>query len=417
MSADAAKARLAARIESRTGELVDLCRTLVRVDSTNPPGDTTAMVGAIETVLDGTAGIEHRRVVGKEPAVNLVARVRGAGPGRRLVLNGHLDTFPIGAARWEHHPLGGDLEDGRIYGRGACDMKAGVAALVLAFVTLAEFREAWNGELVLTLVGDEETGGRWGTQYLLANVEEAVGDAMLNADTGSPRVVRIGEKGNVWVELEARGVANHAAHVHLGRNAVDALVDALGAVRGLEDLTPSLPEAVERTIAEAKAVSEAESGEGEAETLRRITVNTGRIEGGTGVNTIPDRARALCDIRIPPGVTVDRVRAELAAAIDPLPDVSWRILECTEPSWTDPEEAIVRVVRENAAAVTGRDVVVNLRAGFSDARFYRHAGVPSVVYGVAPHRMGGADEYATVEDLKAVFAVHALAGFEYLKRG
>ena len=192
-------------------------------------------------------------------------RTAGNEPGRRLVLNGHLDTFPIGEARWEHHPLGADLEEGRIYGRGTCDMKAGVAALVLAFVTLAEFREAWNGELVLTLVGDEETGGRWGTQYLLANVEEATGDAMLNADTGSPRVVRIGEKGNVWVELEAAGVANHAAHVHLGRNAVDALVDACGA--GLEGLTHSLPEAVERTIAEAKVVPEAESGEREAESL------------------------------------------------------------------------------------------------------------------------------------------------------
>ena len=415
MSPGAARARLAARVESRTGELVDLCRSLVRIDSTNPPGDTTAMVEAIEAVLDAAGdGIDHRRVVGKEPAVNLVARVRGASPGRRLVLNGHLDTFPIGDARWEHHPLGADLEEGRIYGRGACDMKAGVAALALAFVTLAEFRDAWSGELVLTLVGDEETGGRWGTQYLLANVEEAVGDAMLNADTGSAQVVRIGEKGNVWVELEATGVANHAAHVHLGRNAVDALVDALGAVRGLEDLTPSLPEAVERTIAEAKVVSEAESGEGEAETLRRITVNTGRIEGGTGVNTIPDRARALCDIRIPPGVTVDRVRAELAAAIDPRPDVSWRVLECTEPSWTEPGDDVVRAVRENAAAVTGRDVVVNLRAGFSDARFWRHAGVPSVVYGVGAHRMGGVDEHATVEDLQTVFAVHAFAAFDYL---
>ena len=414
MSPDAARARLAACVESRSGELVELCRTLVRIDSTNPPGDTTAMVVAVEAVLDGRAGIEHRRVVGRVPAVNLVARVRGAGPGRRLVLNGHLDTFPIGDAPWTHPPLGGDLEDGRIYGRGACDMKAGVAALALAFVTLAEFREAWNGELVLTLVGDEETGGRWGTQYLLANVEEAAGDAMLNADTGSPQVVRIGEKGNVWVELEATGVANHAAHVHLGRNAVDALVDALGAVRSLEGLAPSLLTAVERTIAEAKAVSEAESGEGESETLRRITVNTGRIEGGMGVNTIPDRARALCDIRVPPGVTVDRVRAELSAVIDPRPDVSWRILECTEPSWTDPGADVVRAVRENAAAVTGRDVVVNLRAGFSDARFWRHAGVPSVVYGVAPHGMGGADEFATVEDLNTVFAVHAFAAFDYL---
>ena len=414
MSAGAEKARLAARIESRIPALVELCRSLVRIDSTNPPGDTTAVVEAIEAVLDATPGIEHRRVVGRAPAVNLVARTRGAGPGRRLVLNGHLDTFPVGEARWSHPPLGADLEGGRIYGRGTCDMKAGVAALVLAFVTLAELRDAWRGELVLTLVGDEETGGRWGTQYLLANVEEAVGDAMLNADTGSPRVVRIGEKGNVWIELEATGVANHAAHVHLGRNAVDALVDALGAVRGLEALAPSLPAAVERTIAQAKAVSEAESGEGEAETLRRITVNTGRIEGGIGVNTIPDRARALCDIRIPPGVAVERIRAALASAIDPRPDVSWRVLECTEPSWTEPEEEIVRAVRESAAAVTGEEVVVNLRAGFSDARFWRHAGVPSVVYGAAPHRMGGADEYATVEDLKVVFAVHAFAAFDYL---
>ena len=213
MSPAAAKARLAARVESRAEELVDLCRSLVRIDSTNPPGDTTAIVEAIEAVLDATAGIEHRRVVGRAPAVNLVARVRGAGPGRRLVFNGHLDTFPIGEARWSHPPLGADLEDGRIYGRGACDMKAGVAALVLAFVTLAEFRDAWSGE---------------------------------------------------------------------------------------------------------------------------------------------------------------------------------------------------------AVTVTGRDVVVNLRVGFSDARFYRHAGVPSVVCGVGAHHMGGADEHATVEDLQAVFAVHAFAAFDYL---
>ena len=96
--------------------------------------------------------------------------------------------------------------------------------------------------------------------------------------------------------------------------------------------------------------------------------------------------------------------------------MSWRILECTEPSWTEPGDDVVRAVRENAAAVTERDVVVNLRAGFSDARLWRHAGVPSVVYGVGAHHMGGADKYATVEDLKTVFAVHALSAFDYLHR-
>ena len=93
------KSRLASRVESRSGTPVDPCRPPVRIDSIYPPGDTTAVVEAIEAVLDATAGIEHRCVIGRAPAVNLVARTQWAGPGRRLVLNGHLDTFPIGEAR------------------------------------------------------------------------------------------------------------------------------------------------------------------------------------------------------------------------------------------------------------------------------------------------------------------------------
>ena len=72
------------------------------------------------------------------------------------MLNGHFDTFPVGKARWSHPRLGADLEDGRIYGRGACDMKAGVAALVLAFVTMAELRDAWRGEVVLALLRSQQ---------------------------------------------------------------------------------------------------------------------------------------------------------------------------------------------------------------------------------------------------------------------
>ena len=415
MNAQDLRAQFAARVESQQEAVVELCRTFVRIDSQNPPGDTGTFAAAVEAVLDGAEGIEHRRVVAKAPAVNVVARVRGMDNGRRLVFNGHLDTFPIGDAEWAHDPLGGALIDGRIYGRGASDMKAGVAASVLAFMTLAEIRHAWKGEVVLALVGDEETGGVWGTQYLLANVEEAVGDAMLNGDAGSPRVARIGEKGKFWLEVEAHGIANHGAHVHLGRNAVEALIDALAPVRALSRLNVTLRPDVEQAIAAAKPISEPLSGAGEADTLRRITVNIGRIEGGTGINTIPDHARALCDIRIPSGVSVADVEMQLTAALDPLPDVSWRILASTEPNWTDPESDIVKAVRANAKTITGDEVVVNSRPGFSDARFYRHAGVPSVVYGVAANNMGGPDEFATVSDLKSVFSVHALAAFDYLR--
>ena len=115
-------------------------------------------------------------MVGKAPVVNLVTHMR-RGPGRRLVLNGHLDTFPIGEAPWTHPPLGGDLEDGRIYGRGACDMKAGVDGARARVrhpggVPGGLARRA--GARARRRQGDR---GRWGKQYLLATVEEAVGDA------------------------------------------------------------------------------------------------------------------------------------------------------------------------------------------------------------------------------------------------
>lgn len=417
MTASEIRVCIAARVDERQHEVAALCQRLIQIDSQNPPGDTTTLVEVIEAVLAEATEIETRRVIAKEPAVNLIAVARGAAPGRRLVCNSHLDTFPIGSIKsWTVDPLGGEVRDGRIYGRGACDMKAGLAASVMAFLILCEFREAWSGELVLALVGDEETGGVWGTQYLLANVPEVVGDAMLSGDAGSPRVARIGEKGNLWIELTASGKANHGAHVHLGENAIERLLAALEPVRALRDLSCKLPSVIAQTIDDAEPISESISGAGEAETLRRITVNIGRIEGGININTIPDQARANVDIRLPPGTTSQRIIDYLSSALEPMEGISWRVSSVCEPNWTDPEHPLVRIVRDNAAAVTGQTAAVNLRPGFSDARFFRQCDVPSIVYGCAPHNMGGADEYATVEDLSTVFKVHTLSAFDYLSQ-
>src|SRR5262249_37362398 len=141
-----------------------------------------------------------RRVVARQPAVNLIAKLSCARPGRRLVINGHLDTFPVGdTAKWTVPPFDGVVRDGRLYGRGAADMKAGVAAALSTVTLLAQYRHFLTGELVLALVADEETGGRYGTQHLLASEPDTVGDAMINGDAGSPNVLRFGEKGQIWI--------------------------------------------------------------------------------------------------------------------------------------------------------------------------------------------------------------------------
>ena len=404
---------LEARIGGAAAELQALCRSLVRTPSENPPGDTTALAAHIEAFLVALPGVQVRRVVAKDKAVNLIARLPFARPGRRLLMNGHLDTFPAGDG-WSRERFGGAIEDGRLYGRGACDMKAGLTAMLMTAKLLAEKPAGLAGELVLAFVSDEETGGTWGTQYLLANIPESRGDAMLSADAGSPSVVRFGEKGQLWIEVTARGKSNHGAHVHLGENAIVRLLRALDALRSLESLPVPIPRDVLSAMREAKPLSEAISGAGEFDTLTHATVNLGTISGGIAVNIIPDLATARADIRFPPGLTLKEILAQIESRLGGLQGIAWKVLSSHEPNVTQPSEEIVRLVLEHARAVTGAPVVANMRPGFSDSRFYRAAGIPSVVYGPAPNNMGGADEYVLLADLRAVFAVHARVAAAFL---
>jgi succinyl-diaminopimelate desuccinylase len=414
-SADSgARERLAALVRGSRARLIDIAQQLVRVASENPPGDTTAIATLAAEILAGD-GIEIEVATSVAPITNLIARVRGDRAGRRLVYNGHLDTYPIGRrSDWSVDPLGGIVKDGRLYGRGAADMKGGIACSILAMLLLAELRDSWAGEAVITLAGDEETMGTQGTQFLLERYPHASGDAMITGDAGSPDVLRFGEKGMVWLEVEAEGRAAHGAHVHLGINAIERLIDALTALFELRDMPVRIPPGVDRAIAEAAAVSEAISGKGESETLRRVTVNCGLVQGGVLRNIIPPAAKATVDIRLPAGVTIAEIEQQLAAILDRREGIRYRIDRSVEPRWSDPRHEIVRHLSRAGEEARGKRPVVNYRVGGSDARLYRQRGVDSIVCGLTPHNMGAPDEFVDLEELYAVAYMHTLAGFDFL---
>jgi succinyl-diaminopimelate desuccinylase len=412
------RAALAAEADRNLPSLVETTRALVRAASPNPPGDTSAVADVAQGMLATIPGIEMRRFEPHPGIVSLLARLRGRQPGRRLIFNGHLDTFPIGdEAGWTLPPLSGAVCNGRIYGRGVSDMKGGVACSILAASLLAAHAQAWDGEVVLTLAGDEETMGSLGTGHLLTTVPEALGDANICADVGSPAVLRFGEKGLLWIEVEARGVASHGAHVHRGVNAIDRLRTALDRVKELERLPVVAPGVVARAIAEASSISEAISGAGETDTLQRVTANIGTICGGASPNLVPTRAVAEIDIRLPVGLTTELLQQKLDASLEPLEGISWRILRRFEPSFTDPAHEIVMRVREAAREVLGTTPAVNMRVGGSDSRWYRMHGVPTVVYGLTPFNMAAPDEHILIEELGAVAKVHTLAAFDFLSAG
>ncbi len=409
-----ARGALERDVHASRERLLELCARLVRTPSENPPGDTRAIVAAIRGLL-GSEPAEVTTHAGLETMPNLVVRVRGARPGRRLVFNGHLDTFPVGdAGAWTVDPLGGVVKDGRIYGRGVSDMKGGLAASLLALLLLARYREAWAGDVVVTMASDEETMGPWGTKYLLDTVPEASGDAMICGDCGSPRVVRFGEKGLVWLRVTARGRAAHGAHVHLGESAVERLLDALARLRALREVPVPTPESVMQAIRAAAPVSERLSGAGETEVLTAVTVNLGVLEGGRKINLVADRGSAEVDVRLPVGIGTAEVLRRAEALVAEVPGVALEVLQRCEPSFTDPGHEIVRRVAENAARVLGGPPVTTMRVGASDSRYYRARGIPTVVYGPAPSNMGAPDESITLEDLFAVGYVHTLTAFDYL---
>jgi succinyl-diaminopimelate desuccinylase len=409
------RASLKAHAEETKRDVIDLTLRLLKTPSENPPGDTRAIAAEIVTLL-GAFGIEAAVYPSQNEIHNVVARVRGRSEGGRLVLNGHLDTFPLGnASQWSVPPTGLERE-GKLYGLGVSDMKGGVAASIFALRHLAAARDSWPGEVVATFAGDEETMGVLGTQFLLDTVPEARGDAVICADAGSPKVLRIGEKGLVWLRISATGRSAHAAHVHRGESAIDKLMTALGRIAELRGLSPNL-EDVRQIVEGAKSVSESLSGVGESEVLQQVTVTFGTFQGGRLPNLISDRAEATADIRLPMGISTDEIKKAVVDRVADLQGIAVEFIRAYEPTWTVPNHPLVKSLKGACREVLELDPVLNMRVGASDSRLHRRVGIPTVVCGLTPHNMGAADEYVEVDELLSLGVILTMAAFDYLTDG
>lgn len=404
-----------AQIQEMRSELAHITAELVKVPSETPPSDTREVANIIAHYVQEIPGVDVSIHDSEEPVRNIVAVLDSGKPGKRLILNGHLDTYPAGNhASWSHSPFSGLSKDGRIYGRGSGDMKGGLAAAMATMKTLAAHKDAWAGQLVLTFAGDEESMGTLGTKYLLDNVPEATGDAMLCGDVGSPVVPRIGEKGMIWIDIFATGKPSHGAHVHKGVNAINRLRRAMDALDTLNNFSVETPGDVAKVIAAAKDISEPLGGDGEAHVMQNVTVNFGRITGGISANLVADNAELNADIRLPMGTSVAEIEAEIGRLLNPIDGVTFNIIRRYEPTWTNPDDPIVDAVSSACEMVLGQPPAINMRVGASDARLYRAAGIPTVVCGLTPHNLGGPDEYTEIDEIVTVTQIHTLAALMFL---
>lgn len=405
---------LSAAVERDRESIIAFLRRFVQAPSPNPPGDTRKAAAVVAAFLD-----QHRlpwRSVAPVPEwPNILGSFECGRPGRHLVLNGHMDVFPVDETEaWTHGPWSGARAEGKIWGRGVADMKAGTTASIMTYRYLHPLRQHLAGKLTLTCVSDEETFGPYGSRWLVEHEPEVLGDCVLNGEPSSPHTIRFGEKAPLWLRFTVRTPGAHGAYTHLSPSATliaARLIRDLEAIAG-EAFTP--PRRIAEALASGAAATDRAMGEGAAANAQRLTLNIGTISGGLKVNMIPGQCSFEADFRLPVGATKEDVLARIRPILSRYPEVAMEEINFAEPAACDPFHEMVGILRANARAATGIDPAPILSLGGTDARLWRQRGIPAYVYGPHPTGMGGRDENVAIDEFLAIVKVHVLSAYDYL---
>lgn len=416
-----ARDQLRAWIDADEGRVTAFLSGFLQAKSPNPPGDTREACAFVTRFLE-QEGLPFRIVAAQDHLPNIVASLHAPLPGRHLVLNGHMDVFPaIQDLPGERGQWSGAVEDGRIYGRGAADMKCGTTASIFTFLYLARLAPELRGRLTLTIVSDEETGGRWGTKHLFETCpDDVLGDCCLNGEPSGVATVRFAEKGTLRIEITIRTTGAHGAYPHLSASAIKIAGSIMRDLEALGDMRPDLPPRIAELLAstEVRAAMEESLGAGSPAIVGIPTVNIGTIRGGLKINVLPDECVMEVEVRIPPGLDRTQVMAAFEGIVARYPEATFetRPDHSYDSSWCDPDGEMATILQDNVETLRGVRPPAIVSLGGSDARYWRWRGIPAYLYGPSPRSMGRRDEHVTIGEMMHVLRVHALSAFDYLTR-
>lgn len=418
---EAIEARVYRRLDAMRDDIIRLTRDLIAFKSVNPrfmsrPEDSqeSDLQDYLETRLKAL-DLQVTRWEAEARRPNLVAQRRGRGGGRSLVFNGHIDVVPIGdQAGWNYDPWGGDIADGKLYGRGSVDMKAGVAAFIAASEALIKSGIELKGDLQLHIVVDEEAGGFAGTRDVIKRGYRADGVIVAEPTSG---FIDAAEGGLSWLRVTIRGRAAHAgwrfAQIYPqtapdtenaeGVNAIEKGVKFVAAVRELE-----------RDWARARHHPLMPPG--------ITTINPGVMVGGVGLGEdglpqitsnpamIPDVCVIDFDFKYLPSESFADVRDEFEAFVaafartdpwlrDHPPTLQWHLANIDFPPFsTAPDHPLIQTVRETQGQL-GIETVLTGKQAVTDAAFYAGAGMTPIILGPAGAGLHGDNEYVELDSL------------------
>jgi succinyl-diaminopimelate desuccinylase len=411
--------RLESEIRARRDEAVALTQALVRIPTVNPPGENYREICAF---LDGRLGPQGFATdfvraegapgdSGRHPRWNLVARREGARPGPVVHFNGHIDVVETGHG-WSRDPFGGEVADGRIYGRGSCDMKGGLAAAVVAVEAFLAVHPAFPGAIEISATGDEETGGYGGVAHLARLGRFAGVDAVIIPEPLNKDRICLGHRGVWWAELETFGRIAHGSMPFLGDCAVRHMAAVIAEMEA--SLWPAL--AARRTA--MPVVPEA----ARASTLNLNSLHGGQAEPEPGFDgwpspVVPDRCRMVIDRRFLVEEDLGAVKAEFRATVERARarrDFRYEIRDMHEvlPTMTRADAPVAAALSRAVERALGRAPEFVVSPGTYDQKHVDRIGRLGNCVAYGPGILDLAhqpDEYLVIDDLVDAAVVMGLA--------
>jgi succinyl-diaminopimelate desuccinylase len=360
-------------------DAVSLTRSLLQFDTVNPPGrerDCARYAGAL--LQEWGYKVDYHEYADSRTSV--VARAGGSPAKAPLCLTGHLDVVPLGARAWTKDPFSGESDGDRLYGRGTSDMKAGVAAILLAARGFAD-KLAGTPGVVLVLTAAEE-GGCIGSRHLAQTQLLGKAGAMIVGEPTSNYPL-VGHKGSLKFHARFRGVSAHGSMPELGVNAIYKAARALGKLESFDFGASAHP------------------------VMGKPTLNVGTIEGGNTVNAVPDAASIGVDIRTVPGMDHASLLKKLKTAMGEEAELD--VFSDLKPVWTAPDQEWIARVFEICKPYVGEAPQARTAPYMTDAAnlLKAYAGAPTVVLGPGEAAMAHqTDEYCSMERIRQSVAIY-----------
>ncbi|MBO8154454.1 M20 family metallopeptidase [Thermovirga sp.] len=378
-------------------ELVKLTSESLRVNTVNPPGNERPLAEFFAEKM-GELGLEVRICPIGESRANVVGILRGKGKGPALLYNGHLDTVPPGDVKWDYDPFSGEIVGDKIYGRGAADMKSGLAAMIMAAGALKKSGIELEGDLIIAGTAGEETDSI-GAKELLKEKEMSRVGAILIGEP-SDNELYIAEKGALWLNVKALGKTAHGSMPEMGINAI------LHMKQFMEELCSYKFEYQEHEL------------------LGCPTMNIGTIRGGIKTNVVPDCCEMTVDIRTVPGMSHSAILEDFKAIIEKLkediPELNMAIEVENDrpPVGTDKDHEFVKLAIKVGERVFKKTLVPQGVNYYTDgAAFVPEMGLPMLILGPGEAKLAHQpNEYVEIDKLQKAAEFYAAFAVEYLKK-